>query len=126
MGCPVAKIVKQGGCSALIGTSKATDIVTAVKEATHLPVSVKTRTGIKKHDTENWLSQLMQTDPAAITLHCRCQADMSEKPADWDQMAIAVKLRDKLGHNFPLIGNGDIFNFEQAEAYAFVLTQTGD
>ena len=56
MGCPVKKIVKQGGCSALIGRpALAKEIIQATKEASDLPVSIKTRTGTKKHDTENWI-----------------------------------------------------------------------
>jgi nifR3 family TIM-barrel protein len=123
MGCPVKKIVKQGGCSALIGVPQlALEIVEAVKAATHLPVSVKTRTGLQKHDTVNWMRQLMLASPAAITLHCRCQADMSERPADWNQMTLAVKLRDELGYSMKLMGNGDIVDLEHAHRF---VAQTG-
>ncbi|MDZ7777491.1 MAG: tRNA-dihydrouridine synthase family protein [Bacteroidales bacterium] len=52
MGCPVKKIVKNGGCSALINTPElAKEIILATKEGTNLPVSVKTRTGNSKNTT---------------------------------------------------------------------------
>src|SRR5680860_151842 len=58
MGCPVKKVFKQGACSALIGEpSLAKEIIQATKEGTNLPVSVKTRTGIKQHQTEEWISE---------------------------------------------------------------------
>jgi nifR3 family TIM-barrel protein len=115
MGCPVKKIVKQGGCSALIGQpSLAAEIIQATKEAADIPVSVKTRTGIKKHDTENWIGFLLEHDPAAIILHARTQKDQSEVDADWREIAKAVEVRNQSGKNIPLLGNGDVMSVEDA------------
>lgn len=123
MGCPVKKIVKQGGCSALIGTPLlAKEIIQATKESTQLPVSVKTRTGVKAHNTQEWLGHVFECRPAAVILHCRTQSDMSDKPADWSQMNIAVSLRNTMVPEMPLIGNGDIFTLEQAQNF---IQQTG-
>ena len=114
-GCPVKKIVKQGACSAIIGKPQlAKEIILATKEASRLPVSVKTRTGIKKHDTENWIGHLLETDPAAIILHARTQNDQSEAPADWREISKAVELRNKSGKDIPLLGNGDVSSVEDA------------
>lgn len=118
MGCPVRKIVQQGGCSALIGNpTLAKEIIRATQEATHLPVSVKTRTGLKEHTTESWLSHIFECHPTAVTLHCRTQSDMSERPADYQQMKIAVALRNAVSPETVLLGNGDIFTTEQAESF---------
>jgi len=115
MGCPVKKIVKQGGCSALIGKNDlAAEIILATKEASNIPVSLKTRTGIKKHDTENWIGFLLEQDLAAITLHARTQKDQSEAPADWREIAKAVTIRDQSGKEIPLLGNGDVMSVEDA------------
>lgn len=115
MGCPVKKIVKQGGCSALIGQPLlAAEIIQATKEAANIPVSVKTRTGIKKHDTENWIGFLLEQNPAAIILHARTQKDMSEVDADWREIAKAVEVRNATGKNIPLLGNGDVMSVEDA------------
>ena len=112
MGCPVKKVVKQGACSALIGEpSLAKEIISATKEGTHLPVSVKTRTGIKKHQTEEWISQLIETKPAAIILHGRTQRMQSEGDADWNEIAKAVRLKNELDPSIPLHGNGDVFSY---------------
>ncbi len=112
MGCPVKKVVKQGACSALIGEpSLAKEIISAAKEGTNLPVSIKTRTGIKKHQTEEWISQLIETNPAAIILHGRTQRMQSEGYADWNEIAKAVSLKNQLDPSIPLHGNGDVFSY---------------
>jgi len=113
MGCPVKKVFKAGACSALIGEpSLAKEIIQATKEATNLPVSVKTRTGIKEHQTEEWISQLLEVDPAAIILHGRTQRMQSDGNANWEEIAKAVQLKNQIKPEIPLHGNGDVFSFE--------------
>lgn len=112
MGCPVKKVVKQGACSALIGEhGLAKEIIAATKEGTNLPVSIKTRTGIKQHQTEEWISQLLETEPAAIILHGRTQRMQSEGDADWNEIAKAVQLKNQINPNIPFHGNGDVFSY---------------
>lgn len=109
MGCPVAKIVKQGACSALIGQYElVNEIIQAVREGSGMPVSVKTRTGIREHQTEEWISHLLKTGVSAITLHARTQRMMSEKPAEWEQVKLAVELRNQLNPQVRILGNGDV------------------
>jgi len=84
------------------------EIIQATKEASDIPVSIKTRTGIKKHDTENWIGHLLEQDLAAITLHARTQKDQSEALADWKEIAKAVQIRNSSGKATPLYGNGDV------------------
>ena len=113
MGCPVKKIVKQASCSELIKYPELSkEIILAVKEGSALPVSVKTRTGIKQHDTESWIGNLLEAKPECITLHCRTQKMMSDFPAEWDEIAKAVKVRDDGGYDTIIIGNGDLFSLE--------------
>jgi tRNA-dihydrouridine synthase len=112
MGCPVKKVFKIGACSALIGEpTLAKEIILATKEATHLPVSVKTRTGIKEHQTEEWISQLLEVDPAAIILHGRTQRMQSEGNANWKEIAKAVQLKNQIKPEIPFHGNGDVSSF---------------
>lgn len=114
MGCPVKKVFKIGACSALIGEPNlAKEIILATKEATHLPVSVKTRTGIKQHQTEEWISELLEVDPAAIILHGRTQRMQSEGDASWEEIRKAVQLRNQLKPNIPFHGNGDVSSYER-------------
>lgn len=109
MGCPVKKVVKTGSCSALIDEPQlAAEIIAATKEGTHLPVSVKTRTGIKKHQTEEWIAHLLACNPAAIILHGRTQRMQSEGEANWEEIARAVEVREQLNPTIPIHGNGDV------------------
>lgn len=113
MGCPVKKIVKQGSCSALIDQPDlAKEIIYAVKDGTDLPVSVKTRTGIKTHDTERWMNDIFETKPAAVILHGRTQKMMSDYPAEWEEIKKAVEIRDQIAPEIPLMGNGDVFELQ--------------
>lgn len=113
MGCPVKNVVKNGCCSALINESTlAKEIILATMEATYLPVSVKTRTGIKSHDTENWIGHLMETKPAAIILHGRTQKQQSDGLADWEEIAKGARVRDQINPKTRFIGNGDVASVE--------------
>ena len=114
MGCPVRKIVKQGGCSALIGQPDlAKEIIFATQEASTIPVSVKTRIGLKKVITEEWIGHLLETEPVVITIHGRIQQQQSEGLADWDEVAKAVKLRDQMNSKTLIHGNGDVMSYEE-------------
>ena len=118
MGCPVKNIVKIGACSALIKEPElAKEIILATKEATHLPVSVKTRTGIKFHDTENWMATLMETKPAAVILHGRMQKQQSDGLANWEEIAKGARIRNQLSPETKFLGNGDVTSVAQVVDY---------
>ena len=119
MGCPAKKIIKNGGCSALIDQPNlAKEIILATKEATHLPVSIKTRTGIRTHDTENWIATLMETKPAAVILHGRMQKQQSEGLANWEEIAKGASIRNQLSPETKFMGNGDVISVAQGIEYA--------
>jgi tRNA-dihydrouridine synthase len=116
MGCPVKNVVKNGCCSALINEPNlAKEIILSTKEASRLPVSIKTRTGIKSHDTENWISQLMETKPAAIILHGRTQKQQSDGLADWEEIAKGARVRDQINPLTRFLGNGDVTSVKHGE-----------
>lgn len=117
MGCPDKNTTKKGACSALIKNSKlAQEIILAtIKGAGGLPVSVKTRIGFQKMETEAWVRTLLQTPISALTLHLRTVAEGSKVPAHWEEMSKAVKVRDELKSQALIIGNGDIKSLKEAE-----------
>ena len=116
MGCPVKNVVKNGCCSALINEpGLAKEIIQATMEGTNLPVSVKTRTGIKNHDTEVWIEHLMMTKPAAIILHGRTQKQQSDGLADWDEIAKGAQIRNAINPGTRFLGNGDVQTIAQGE-----------
>lgn len=119
MGCPDRAIERQGCGAAMIKTPKfAQDIIRAAQEASSLPVSIKTRVGYGKEALEEWLVALLETGPAAITLHLRTRKELSLVPADWELMKKAVEIRNRINPEVLLIGNGDVEDREDARLKA--------
>lgn len=116
MGCPERTVVRHGACSGLIANhTLAKEIIESTRKgAGSLPVSVKTRIGLKTIQTEEWLGFLLQQDLDAITIHFRTQKEMSNFPAHWEEAEKIVKLRDKLSPSTVLIGNGDVLSKQQS------------
>ncbi|HET8575038.1 MAG TPA: tRNA-dihydrouridine synthase [Candidatus Paceibacterota bacterium] len=117
MGCPERKIQKQNACAALIQNPKlAKEIVVATKEgAGDLPVSVKTRIGYNTNEIETWIPAILEADPVALTIHARTKKEMSKVPAHWDAVKRAVEIRDALGSEALIIGNGDVKDRKEAK-----------
>jgi nifR3 family TIM-barrel protein len=120
MGCPDKSIEKQRAGAALMrDSSRAVEIVEAAKQgAPNLPVSVKTRLGYNTDQLETWLPAILASKPAALTLHARTRKDMSKVPARWERVARAVEIRNALGYDMPLLGNGDALNIADARRKA--------
>ena len=118
MGCPEKNIVKSGACSALINEpALAQDIIRATQEgAGTIPVSVKTRLGFSKDTLEEWLPILLETKPAAITVHGRTRKEMSKNPARWNRIKDAVEIAK--GSGVLIIGNGDVTSLDDARQKA--------
>jgi len=118
MGCPDRTIEKQGAGAALIKSEKlAREIIRAAREGVEdkIPVSVKTRIGYNQDILEEWLGAILEEKPAALTVHARTRKEMSKVPARWEAVSRAVKLRDKIGGETLIIGNGDVKDLEDAE-----------
>ncbi len=116
MGCPQRKIVSKGLCGALINNpDHAEKIIRAtIDGARGLPVSVKTRIGVKSIETERWIGFLLGFELAAITVHGRTVEEKSKVPCHWDEIGKAVRLRNKLSRTTVIIGNGDVQSYEEA------------
>lgn len=117
MGCPQRKEIVLGTCAALMQNFDLTKEIIAQtrRGAGKLPVSVKTRIGYNKIETEKWVGFLLEQDLAAIILHARTKKEMSNVPAHWDEIAKAVRLRDQKASKSLIIGNGDVKSFKDAE-----------
>src|SRR3989344_5664195 len=114
MGCPVDEVVRQECGAALIKNPKlARELIQAAKKS-GLPVSVKTRLGYTKDELDAWLPELLAEEPAAITIHARTRKEMSGVPAQWNRIADAVSIRDKLGSKTLILGNGDVKDIADA------------
>lgn len=118
MGCPDKSIEKQGAGAAHIKNPKlAQEIIRATMAgAQGLPVSVKTRVGYNKEILDEWLPKILETGPAAITVHARTRKELSLVPARWELIARAVDIAR--GSGTLIIGNGDVQNIADGELKA--------
>lgn len=78
-----------------------------------IPVSVKTRIGYDTPVVQDWISTLLETEPAAIALHGRTLKQQYSGFADWDEIAKAVETAK--GSGTIIMGNGDVKDHEQAK-----------
>ncbi|MBM7051344.1 tRNA dihydrouridine synthase DusB [Rothia sp. ZJ1223] len=115
-GCPVPKVTKLGGGSALPWkTDLFTAIVqNAVKEASRndIPLTIKMRKGIDEDHLTFIESAKIARDAgvAGIALHGRTLEQRYSGKADWNAIA---ELREAIP-DVPILGNGDIFAAEDA------------
>src|SRR5437588_822269 len=105
-GCPVKKVVKNnGGSGCLKDLGLVQQIIRAVRPATHLPVTVKIRSGWDEaqRDPVAIALRCREAGAQAVTLHARTRTQMFSGAANWDEIARVVEALD-----IPVIGNGDI------------------
>jgi tRNA-dihydrouridine synthase B len=105
-GCPVKKVVQRNGGSGCLRDLDLVDrIIRAVRAATHLPVTVKTRSGWSedRRDPVAIALRMQEAGAQAFTLHARTRTQMFSGKANWDEIARVVEALD-----IPVIGNGDI------------------
>src|SRR5882724_12869288 len=105
-GCPVKKVVQRnGGSGCLRDLDLVVRIIRAVIGATHLPVTVKTRSGWNDElrDPVSIACRMQDAGARAFTLHARTRTQMFSGKASWDEIAQVVEALD-----IPVIGNGDL------------------
>ena len=105
-GCPVKKVVRNnGGSGCLKDMGLVRGIIRAVRDATHLPVTVKIRSGWDEaqRDPVDIGLRCQEAGAQALTLHPRTRTQMYQGNADWDEIAHVVAALA-----IPVIGNGDI------------------
>lgn len=117
MGCPVHKVTRGGGGSALMCDAAATiNLVRTVVEAVRLPITVKMRLG---WDETSWSApffarEFEQAGVAAITIHGRTRAQGFKGNVNLDGIRAVVAAVERI----PIIGNGDVRTLADAARMA--------
>ncbi|MGW0020616.1 tRNA dihydrouridine synthase DusB [Rhodococcus sp. NPDC003382] len=123
-GCPVPKVTRKGGGSALPYKRRLFGQIVAAAvratEGTDIPVTVKFRIGIDdEHHTHLDAGRIAAAEgAAAVALHARTAAQRYSGTADWNEIA---RLKEHVT-GVPVLGNGDIFDATDA---AKMMEQTG-
>ena len=105
-GCSVRKVVKTGAGVALMkDVKRAAAIVTAVRRAISLPLTIKIRSGwdASGRDAFETAAMAQACGADAVVLHPRTATQAFRGQADWD---LIRQLKEKM--DIPVIGNGDI------------------
>jgi nifR3 family TIM-barrel protein len=112
-GCPVKKVVKRnGGSGCLKDLDLVERVIRAVSAGTHLPVTVKIRSGWNEEmrDPVSIARRCQDAGARALALHPRTRTQMYTGSARWEEIAAVVDALE-----IPVIGNGDIKTPEDAK-----------
>lgn len=105
-GCPVSKIVKKGAGSAILkDLVRLRDVLRAVKRGTHLPVTIKVRTGWDQNSRNSIEVAQVAYDEGIVWMgiHGRTRSQGYSGQADWEYIKF---VREE--SPIPILGNGDI------------------
>ncbi|MBI3821530.1 MAG: tRNA dihydrouridine synthase DusB [Planctomycetes bacterium] len=114
MGCPVNKVVKNGGGSAMmcnVGSTVA--LVKSIVEAVRIPVTVKMRLGWDDLNltAPNLAREFEQVGVAAVTIHGRTR----EQGFSGNVNIAGIRAVVEAVESMPIIGNGDIRSIADAQ-----------
>jgi nifR3 family TIM-barrel protein len=111
-GCPVKKVVKRnGGSGCLRDLGLVQEVIRSVASRTHLPVTVKIRSGWNEQmrDPVQIALRCQDAGARALALHPRTRTQMYSGSARWEEIAAVVEALE-----IPVIGNGDIKTADDA------------
>lgn len=114
MGCPVPKVTKNGGGSAMMCNVGATSqLVRTIVEAVRIPITVKMRLGWDdaNHTAPQLAREFEQAGVAAVTIHGRTR----EQGFSGSVSRAGIRAVVEAVEHMPIIGNGDVRSIADAE-----------
>ncbi len=119
-GCSNGSICRQNcGAAILKDPVLAVSIVSEVRQAVSIPVTVKFRTGWKDdpHYAVDLACRFEAVGADALIFHPRVAPDRRTRPPRWDYIAMVKRAVD-----IPVFGNGDVFDQNDCQR---IITETG-
>lgn len=115
MGCPAKQVTsgQQAGAALLRDPDHAARLIEAVIDAVRIPVTLKMRLGWDENSmvAPALARRAEELGIAMVTVHGRTRAQFYQGRANWDAIAAV-----KSAVNIPVIANGDLNAFEDADA----------
>ncbi|XP_076270590.1 dihydrouridine synthase 3 isoform X1 [Rhynchophorus ferrugineus] len=111
LGCPIDLVFKQGGGSGLLCRNRVLEsCVRNLSDILHIPMSVKTRTGVYKDENiaHSLAPRFKDWGVSLITIHGRSREQRYTKSANWAYIREVAQAASPL----PVFGNGDILSYE--------------
>jgi nifR3 family TIM-barrel protein len=121
MGCPVHKVVRGGGGSALLcDPDKTIELVRRITEGVRLPITVKMRLGWDEQNLSApfFAREFELAGVSAVTIHGRTRAQGFAGVVNLPAIRAVVEAVERI----PVIGNGDVRTAQDAQV---MLQQTG-
>lgn len=120
-GCPIDLIYNHGaGCALMNRQTKLTSMLWTLNKSldNQVPIGLKMRIGInsKQPNAHSLIPQLAHANIDWLTIHGRSRKQRYSKASNWDYI-INQCLPVAKKHNLPLLGNGDIYHWNDAVKY---------
>jgi tRNA-dihydrouridine synthase B len=88
------------------------ELPVAFQQRRPIPVSVKTRIGYEISQVKEWIPQLLESEPVAITIHGRTLTQGYSGDSNWDEIGCAAEIAR--GSGTLILGNGDLASLDDA------------
>ena len=114
-GCPIDLVYQQGMGSALCGKlPQMRSILQTISRVASVPVTIKIRMGVVtgEPNAHTYVDKLGEWGASAFTLHGRSRQARYSMQADWEYVGRCAALA-----RVPIIGNGDVYSWEEAAAH---------
>ncbi len=115
-GCPMTKVTRSGSGAKLVeDPAKVFRLLTAMRENTPLPVTLKTRLGPHPQDVRVFelVDAAERAGAAGVTIHARFTSQMHGGPLHLDLLAETVRRA-----HIPVTGNGSVVDLKTCQAMA--------
>jgi tRNA-dihydrouridine synthase B len=119
-GCPAKKVTHSGcGVELMANPKLARKLVEETINHTDLPVSIKTRAGIRDTDVFKFLDNLLDLNIEMVAVHCRTYEGKFNAPINFP---LLKKVRDVVPKHMVVLGNGGL---NTPEDIKYMVEETG-